>query len=81
MKAKRQDSGTLAVGQEAEVADAHEALGRQVQQETAQELVERKSQQLLFVVVSGITPAKSDLSNFLVAVFRYYLNLRTFLQG
>ena len=27
VKAKRQESGTLAVGQEAEIADAHETLG------------------------------------------------------
>src|SRR2546427_4398853 len=32
-KAKRQESGTAPVGQEAEVADAYEAVGKQVQQE------------------------------------------------
>jgi len=41
VKAERQESGTLAVGQEAEVADAHETLGEQVQQEATQELVDR----------------------------------------
>ena len=41
MKAKGQESGTLAVGQEAEVADAHEAFREQVQQEASQELVDR----------------------------------------
>ena len=50
-----------AVGQEAEVADAHETFGKHVQQEAAQEFIERKSHQLLFVVVSRIAPAKSDL--------------------
>ena len=52
VKAKWQESGTLAVGQEAEVADAHEAFGEQVQQETAQELIEREGQQLLFIIIS-----------------------------
>jgi hypothetical protein len=32
-----------------------------VQQKSAQEFIERKSQQLLFVVVSGVAPTKSDL--------------------
>jgi hypothetical protein len=50
------------VGQEPEVADAHEAFGKKVQQEAAQELVERESHELLFVVVSRITPAKGDLA-------------------
>jgi len=33
-----------------------------MQQEAAQELIERERQQLLFVVVSGIAPTKRDLS-------------------
>ena len=32
--------GTLAIGQESEVSNANEAFGKQVQQETAQELIE-----------------------------------------
>ena len=39
--AKRQESGTPAVGEEAEVADADETFGKQVQQEATQELIER----------------------------------------
>jgi hypothetical protein len=35
MKAKWQGGGTLAVGQEAEVSDAHETFREQVQQEAA----------------------------------------------
>src|SRR6266852_7114351 len=62
MKAKRQQSGTSPVGKEAEVANAHEAFRKHMQEEAAQELIERKSRQLLFVVVSGIAPTKSDLS-------------------
>ncbi len=41
LEAKRQAGGTFAVGQEAEVADAHETFREQVQQEAAQELIER----------------------------------------
>jgi hypothetical protein len=33
-----------------------------MQQETAQELVDRERQQFLFVVVGGITPTKGNLS-------------------
>ena len=61
MKAKWQERGAPAVGQESEVANAYEAFRKHVQQEAAQEFIERKSQQLLLVVVSGIAPAKSDL--------------------
>ena len=42
--------------------DAHEAFREDVQQEAAQELIERQSHQLLFVVVSGITPTERDLA-------------------
>ena len=61
MKAKRQESGAAAVGEEAEVADADEAFGEQVQQEAVQKLLEREGHQLVFIVVSGIAPAKGDL--------------------
>ena len=62
MKAKRQERGAPAVGEEAEVPNAHETFGKHVQEEAAQEFIERKSQQFLFVVVSRIAPAKSDLA-------------------
>ena len=41
LEAKWQGSGTSAVGQEAEVADAHETFREQMQQEAAQELIDR----------------------------------------
>ncbi len=41
LKTKRQKSGTLAVGQESEVTDAHETFRKQVQQEATQELIDR----------------------------------------
>ena len=61
MKAKRQESGAAAIGEEAEMTDADEAFGEQVQQEAAQKLIERQGHQLVFIVVSGIAPAKGDL--------------------
>ena len=60
MEAKWQERGASPVGEESEVANAHETFRKHVQQEAAQELIERKSHQLLFVVVSRIAPAKSD---------------------
>ena len=60
LKAKRQESGTAPVGEEAEVADAYEAVGKQVQQEAPQEFIERESHQSLFIVMGGVTPAKGD---------------------
>ena len=41
LEAERQQSGAAPVGEEAEVANANEAFGKQVQQESAQELIER----------------------------------------
>jgi hypothetical protein len=61
-EAKGQQSGAPAVGEEAEVADANEALGEQMQQETAQELIERQGHQFLLIVVSRVAPTKSDLA-------------------
>lgn len=40
-KAEWQGGGTSAASKEAEVANAHEAFGKHVQQEAAQELIER----------------------------------------
>src|SRR4029077_11644875 len=62
LKAKWQGSGTFAISQEAGVPHAHEAFGEQVQQEAAQELIEREGHKFLFVVVSGIAPTKRDLA-------------------
>jgi hypothetical protein len=39
LKAEREESGTPPVGEEAKVANADEAFGKQMQQETAQELI------------------------------------------
>ena len=40
-KAKWQSCGTPAIGQEAEVSDAHEPFREQMQQEAAQEFIDR----------------------------------------
>ena len=41
LKAQRQERGASPVGQESEVANAHEAFGKHVQQEAVQELIQR----------------------------------------
>src|ERR1700731_2444331 len=41
LETKWQGGGTSAIGQEAEVPDAHETFREQMQQEAAQELIER----------------------------------------
>jgi hypothetical protein len=48
------------VGQKAKVADAHEAPGKHVEQEAAQELLDGKSHQTLLVAVRGVSPAEGD---------------------
>ena len=52
----------MPVGEEPEVADAHEAARQQVQEETAQELVDRQSQEPLLVGVRGVSPAEGDVA-------------------
>ena len=49
------------MGQKAEVADAHEAGGKHMEQEAAQELLDRHRHQTLLVAVRGVSPAKGDL--------------------
>ena len=61
-KAQGQKLSSAATGEETEMADAHKALGEQVQQEAAQELIERQRHQLLLIVVSGVAPTKGDLA-------------------
>ena len=52
----------MPIGEEAEVADAHEAAREQVQEEAAQELMDEQSHQPLLVVVSGVSPAEGDVA-------------------
>jgi len=50
------------VGQKAKVTDAHEARGKHVEQEAAQELLDRQGHQALLVAVRGVSPAEGYLS-------------------
>jgi len=50
----------LAIGEEAEVADADKGAWKQMEQEAAQELIDGQSHQSLLVAVSGISPAEGD---------------------
>jgi hypothetical protein len=59
---ERQQCGTLAVGKEAEVTDAHEAAWQQVQEEATQELIVRQAHDSLLVAVGGVSPAEADLA-------------------
>ena len=49
------------MGQETEVADAHEAWGKHMKQKPTQELLNGQSQQALLVSMGGVSPAKGDL--------------------
>ena len=62
MEAEWQQRGASPVGEEAEVADAHEAAWQQVEQEAAQELVEGQSQEPLLVGVGGVSPTEGDVA-------------------
>ena len=48
------------MGEKPEVADADEPRRQHVQQESAQELIDRQRHQTLFVLMSGISPAESN---------------------
>jgi hypothetical protein len=62
LEAERQEGGALPVGEEAEVADAHEAAWQQVEQEAAQELFDRQSHDPLLVAVGGVAPAEGHVA-------------------
>ena len=61
-EAERKKFCSPPVGEEAEVADAHEAARQQVQQEAAQELIDRQSHEPLLVAVGGVAPAEGDVA-------------------
>jgi len=62
LKAQRQQRGAFPVGEEAEVADAHEAGRQQVEQEAAQELFDSQGHESLLVAVGGISPSEGDVA-------------------
>ena len=61
-EASRQQGGAPSVGEEAEVADADEALGEQVKEEATQELIARDGHHFLPIVVGRVTPPKGNLA-------------------
>src|SRR5258708_31446634 len=60
LKTKGQSGGPVAVGEEAEVSNAHETFGEPMQQETAQKFIHRKRPRVLFGFVGGNPPTKKD---------------------
>jgi hypothetical protein len=56
-----QKSSAPARGEETEVADAHEAGGKHVEQKASQELVHGQGHEALLVAVGGVSPAEGDL--------------------
>ena len=62
MEAEGQEGGAAPVGEESEVADAHEAGRQQMEQEAAQELILRQSHEPFLVAVGGIAPAQGDVA-------------------
>jgi hypothetical protein len=64
VEAKWQESGAPSVGQKAEVADAHEARGKHVEEESAQELLDRQGHQALLIAVRRVSPAEGNLAAF-----------------
>ncbi len=53
---------SLSVGEEAEVANAHEAWRQQVQQEASEELIGGEGHDAFAVAMRGISPAEADVS-------------------
>jgi hypothetical protein len=60
-EAEREQDCTLSVGEEAKVADANEAAWEEVQEEAAQELIDRQLHDALAVAMSRVSPAKGHL--------------------
>ena len=61
LKAEGQESSPPPVGEEAEVADADEAFGKQMQEEAAQELIERIGSSACLHCGEQVAPAEGDL--------------------
>ncbi len=61
-EARWQQGGAPSIGEEAEVADADEALGEQMKEEATEKLIARDGHHFLSIVVGGVTPAKGNLA-------------------
>jgi len=57
-----QQGGAPSVGEEAEMADADEALGEQVNWEATEKPLARDGHHFLVIVVSGVAPEKGNLA-------------------
>ena len=64
LSAQGQQAGAAAVCQESEVSNPHKAARQHVQQEPSQELVDGQAHNALLVAMSGVAPAKGDVSVF-----------------
>ena len=54
--------GSSPIGEESEVADAHEATRQHVEQEAAEELINRQSHDALAIAVRGVAPSERDFA-------------------
>ncbi len=52
----------MPVGEKSEVADAHEAAWQQMEQESAQELLDLQSHEPLLVAMGGVSPLECDIA-------------------
>ena len=52
----------MPVGEKSEVADAHEATWQQMEQESAQELLDIQSHEPLLVAMGGVSPLEGDVA-------------------
>ena len=62
--AEWEEGGAATIGEEAEVANAHESAGQLVKEKAAQELIDGESHEALAVAMSGVPPTESDLAVF-----------------
>jgi len=62
LEAERQEDGALPVGEKSEVADAHEAAWQQMEQESAQKLLDIQSHEPLLVAMGGVSPLECDIA-------------------
>src|SRR6516162_10903662 len=56
-----QQGGAASVSEEAEVADADEALGEQMKQEATEKLITGNGHHFLPIVIGRVTPTKGDV--------------------
>lgn len=58
----RQESASPPIGEKAEASDANETLGKQVEQETTQELICREGHGAIYVAVRAVSPEEGDVA-------------------